>query len=304
MADDQDTTLALLGIAATKKPLDLTCPPENVLSAFIEDRIEPTAREMMLSHLNGCEDCYLTWETLSVFLAQNNVQAAQQDRVDRVDRVGIVQRLTNWFNSKPLWQTAVPGMALASLAVALVINMPSTLYNNSMTPSVVATTVDAGKLANSIHQMPVPWEQQTFGFNQSAYTTQVKAVGVGIWNASSALMSLTDPLPTQLDTDSPIDWQGSEYHNYYAFGQWTLDAWVLVNADYVKPEQWQLMNQSLQTLKSGLTQRQQTEPEAAIALQTIDKMKSSLDRLSRKADISAQSTLMREIELGLQKLFL
>jgi hypothetical protein len=107
-----------------------------------------------------------------------------------------------------------------------------------------------------------------------------------------------------LDTHTPIDRKGSEYHNYNAIRQRTLDAWVLVNADYVKPEQWQLMNQSLQTLKSGLKQRQQVEPEAAIALQTIDKMTSSLDRLSRKTDISAQSTLMREIELGLQKLFL
>ena len=300
MADNQDRTLALLGIAATKKPLNLTCPPENIMSAFIEDRVESNTRAMMLSHINECEDCYLTWESLSVFLVQNKVQTVEHNNADQV---GFFQRLMDWFNSDFSWRIAVPGLALASLAIALVVNMPFTLYKNATTnPAMVAaTTIDADKLANSINQLPVPWKDQTLGFNKSAYTKQAKAIGVGIWNARSALMNSDDPLPSQLETD---DGQDSEYHDYYAFGQWTLDAWVLANAEHVKPEQWKLMNKSLLTLETDLKQRQPSEPEAVIALQTIGKMKSSLDRLSRKADFSAQSTLIREIEIGLQKLFL
>lgn len=303
MTDNQNRALALLGVAATKKPLNLTCPPENVMSAFIEDRVESKTRTMMLSHINGCEDCYLTWETLSVFLAQNTVQAVKHNNTDQA---GLFQRLVNWFNSDFSWHIAVPGLALASLAIALVVNMPFTLYKNAITnPAMVAaTTLDADKLADSINQLPVPWKDQTFGFNQSAYTKQAKAVGVGIWNARGALMNSDAPLPSQLGTEYPIDWQDSDCRDYYAFGQWTLDAWVLANAEHVKPVQWQLMNKSLQTLETDLKQRQQSEPEAVIALQTIGKMKTSLDRLSRKADFSAQSTLIREIEIGLQKLFL
>ncbi len=303
MADNQDRTLALLGIAATKKPLNLTCPPENIMSAFIEDRVESNTRAMMLSHINGCEDCYLTWETLSVFLAQNTVRTVEHNNTDQA---GFFQRLMDWFNSDFSWKVAAPGLALASLAIALVVNMPFTLYKNATTnPSVVAaTTIDADKLANSINQLPVPWKDPTFGFNKSAYTKQAKAFGVGIWNARRALMNSDDPLPSQLETESPIDWQDSECRDYYAFGQWTLDAWVLANAKHVKPEQWKLMNQSLQTLETDLKQRQQSEPEAVIALQTIGKMKTSLNRLARKPDLSAQSALMREIEIGLQKLFL
>jgi hypothetical protein len=303
MADNQDRTLALLGIAATKKPLNLTCPPENIMSAFIEDRVESNTRAMMLSHINGCEDCYLTWETLSVFLAQNTVRTVEHNNTDQA---GFFQRLMDWFNSDFSWKVAAPGLALASLAITLVVNMPFTLYKNATTnPSVVAaTTIDADKLANSINQLPVPWKDPTFGFNKSAYTKQAKAFGVGIWNARRALMNSDDPLPSQLETESPIDWQDSECRDYYAFGQWTLDAWVLANVEHVKPAQWQLMNQSLQTLENDLKQRQQSEPEAVIALQTIGKMKTSLNRLARKPDLSAQSALMREIEIGLQKLFL
>jgi hypothetical protein len=67
MPDYQDRTLALLGIAATTEVLYQPCPSENIMSAFVEDRIDPTTRAMMLSHLNRCEICYLTWEQLNIY---------------------------------------------------------------------------------------------------------------------------------------------------------------------------------------------------------------------------------------------
>ncbi len=305
MAENQDRTLALLGIAATKKPVDLTCPPENVMSAFIEDRVESKTRAMMLSHINGCEDCYMTWETLSVFLAQNQT-IMETSPQKSVNKDSLIQRFGEWFNSGFSWQTAVPGLALASLAIAVVVNVPHSLYKTTNTdPSVIAaTTLDADSLSNSIAQLPVPWQDQAFGFSKTTHSNQAKAVGVGIWTARNTLMNSNDPLPDQLVSQPVVDWQTSESRDYFAFGQWALDAWVLANAKTVKPEQWTLLNQSLNNLENGFNQRQHSEPEAAIALQTIDKMKDKLEKLSRKADFSAQTALSREIEIGLQKLFL
>jgi hypothetical protein len=45
MADNQDKNIALLGIAATKKTLDQECPPENIMSAFIEGRLDSEMRK-------------------------------------------------------------------------------------------------------------------------------------------------------------------------------------------------------------------------------------------------------------------
>jgi len=64
------------------------------------------------------------------------------------------------------------------------------------------------------------------------------------------------------------------------------------------------LNKSLQTLEASFKQHQQSESEAKIALQTIDRIKASLGRLSRQEDLSAQTALLYEIDLGLQKLFL
>lgn len=301
MADNQDKNIALLGIAATKNSLNLECPPENIMSAFIEGRLDSGMRTKMLSHINQCEDCYFTWEQTSVFLAQNNAPVVEQHTANKV---GFLKRLENWLNSGASWKTAVSGIALASLAIALVVNLPDNYKSGYLDQSVVATTLDADTLAHVINQLPVPWKNQTFGFNNSAYTAPAKAIGVGIWNARKSLMNSDDPLPVQLVSEPAINWRDSEYHDYYAFGIWILDAWILGNAGHVKPRQWALLRESLQTLEAGLQQRKQSETQAAIALQTIDRMKSSLDYLSQKSDLTAQRALLREIELGLQKLSL
>ncbi len=301
MADNQDKNIALLGIAATKNTLDQECPPENIMSAFIEGRLDSEMRTKMLSHVNQCEDCYFTWEQTSIFLAQNNTPVVEQHTAKKA---GVLKRLKSWFDSGFSWQIAVPGIALASLAIALVVNLPDSYKSGYSDQSIAATTLDADTLAHVINQLPVPWKDQTFGFNKSAFTAPAKALGVGIWNARKSLMNSDDPLPVQLVSEPAINWRDSEYHDYYAFGIWILDAWILGNAEYVKPQQWALLRESLQTLETGLQQRQQSEAQATIALQTIDKMKTSLDHLSKKTDLTAQKALLREIELGLQKLSL
>ncbi len=299
MEDDQDRVLALLGIAATKETEDQPCPPDNIMSAFIENRVGPKTHAMMLSHLNRCEDCYLLWEQLGSVTELNSVKAIKQHKIEKV---GFFQQFENWLDSGVSWQTAVPGLALAIL---LVVNMSDSskqkIYSD---PSMPVVKLDAETLAFSINQLPVPWNDQTFGFNKSTFTTPAKAVGVGIWSAKSILLNSQHPLPAQLVSDPAIDWQDSKWQDYYTFGKLSVSAWVLANAEHIKPTQWTQLSKSLHTLETEFKQRQQSEPEAKIALQTIDKMNVSLDRLSRKKDFPAQIALLREIELGLQKLFL
>lgn len=67
MVDNQDKAIALLSIAATKKPQDKPCPPDNEMSAFIENRANLESRNLILSHLNQCEDCYFVWEHLAIY---------------------------------------------------------------------------------------------------------------------------------------------------------------------------------------------------------------------------------------------
>jgi hypothetical protein len=302
MADKQERTLALLGIAATKKPQDKPCPPENIMSAFIENRVNLETRALMLAHLNRCEDCYFTWEQLGPFVALKDVKNLQQNDIEKTE---FFQHFENWCNSWISWQTVVPGLALASLAIALVVQIPNSPDQDSYSaPSMAAVTLDADALANSINQLPAPWKNQTFGFTKSTYSASAKAIGAGIWNARRTLLNSKDPLPIELVSEPEIDWQDSEWHDYYAFGKWTLSTWILARADHVEQPQWVLLNQSLQTLETGFEKRQSSEPEAIIALQTIAKLKISLDRLSEKEDFPAQNNLLREIELGLQKLFI
>jgi len=191
------------------------------------------------------------------------------------------------------------------LAIAVIVNLPDVPYQDIYSaPSMAVVTLDADALARSINQSPAPWENQTFGFTKATYTAPAKAVGAGMWDTKSTLTNSMDALPVQLVSESAIDWQDSEWSDYYAFGKWTLSAWVLARAEHIKQPQWVLLGESLQSLKAGFKQRQQSEPEAKIALQTIAKMQVSLDRLSQKEDLFAQNTLLRDIERGLQKLFM
>lgn len=301
MADDQDRTLALLGVAATKKQQDEFCPSENIMSAFIENRVNSESRTMMLSHLNQCQDCYLVWELVGDHIAQDNVQVVKQHTAEKS---AFIQRIENWLNSVASWQTAIPGLALASVTIALIVNLPDASYQDVYSDPSMVVTLDADTLSRNINQLPAPWKNQTFGFAKSTYTTPAKAVGAGIWSARSTLMNSQDSLPAQLVSEPAIDWQDSEWHDYYAFGKWTLSAWIVAKAENIKQPQWVLLNESLQSLEAGFKQRSQSEPEAKITLQTIAKMKVSLDHLSQKEDVFAQSDLLRDIELGLQKLFL
>ena len=299
MADDQDRTLALLGIAATKETQDQPCPPDNIMSAFIENRMGPKTRAMMLSHLNRCEDCYLLWEQLGGEIAQDCIKATKQHQPDKV---GFFQRLENWFNMGISWQTAVPGLVLA---IVLVVNLTDTSKKDAYSDSPMAVVrLDAEMLASSINQFPVPWKDQNFGFSKSTYTSPAKAVGVGIWNAKNTFLNTQHPLPNQLVSDFAIDWQNSEWQDYYTFGKWSVSAWVLANAKHVEPAQWMQLSKSLQTLEASFKQHQQSESEAKIVLRAIDKIKASVGSLSHQEDLSAQTALLREIELGLQKLFL
>lgn len=299
MADDQQRAFALLGIAATKETRDQPCPPDNIMSAFIENRVGSKTRAMMLAHFNRCEDCYLLWEQLGAALEHDSVKAIKQHKADNV---GSLQQFENWLNSGISWQVAVPGLALAIL---LVVNMSDISNQNIYSdPAMAVVRLDDEKLISSINQLPVPWEDQTFGFSKSTYPIPTKAVGAGIWNAKSTFLNSEKPLPAQLVSDPAIDWQDSEWLDYYVFGQWLVSAWVLANDEHIKPSQWTQLNATLKTLETGFKQRQQAEPKMEIVLQTIGKMKVNLDRLSQKQDLSAQSALLREIDLGLQKLFL
>ncbi len=301
MAEDHDRTLALLGVAATKKMQDEPCPSDNAMSAFIENRVNSETREMILSHINRCEDCYFVWEQVGVYAKQDSEQAVKQHEAEKI---GVVQHVESWFKAGFFWQTAATGLALATLAIVFVVNQPDMPYQNSETnSSMVAVELEADVLAKSINQFSDPWENQTFGFTKSTYATSVKAVGAGIWNAKSKMKNLKIPLPAQLVSEPAIEWQNSEWHNYYAFGEWILNAWILAKAERTKLSQWIQLKQPLQILETGFKQRQQHDPEAKIVLQTIDKMKISLNILSKKEDFSARNILLREIELGLQKLF-
>ncbi len=299
MQNYQDRMIALLGIAATKEVQHQPCPSENIMSAFIEDRVDFETRAMILSHLNRCEICYLTWEQLNIHVAQS------QPYTRRLHNAGYHQRSRNGFNSDFSWRKVFPGLVFVSLLIALVVNILVTSYKeiDVDTPMASAAILDAGTLATSINQLPVPWNNQPFELNDSTYAHPVKAFGVGIWSARNALMNEADSIPTLLVSHPTIDWQASQWRDYYTLGQLTLDAWVLANAKQIKPTQWTLLRQSLQALETGLQERLQSEPEASIALQLIDKMKINLKRLSRKTDYSARKSLLNEIEIGLEKLF-
>lgn len=320
MIDDQEMTIALLGIAATKESPDEVCPPDNLMSALIENRVNRKTRAKMLSHLNRCEDCYLVWEQLGAYSAQENVLTEEnvmaqenvktQENVQvvkppKVKNTGLIQRFENCFNAKFFWQTAASGLAVASLALALIVNLPDSPDQAGYSDLAMAVaTVDADVLARSIEQLAAPWENQTFGFNNASYTIPAKAVGAGIWNARSTLLNVQDPLPVELHSEPAIVWQDSQWYDYYALGQWTLSAWILVNAENIEQSQWELLSEALQTLEARFKQRQQAEPEATIALQSIHKMQVSLERLAQKQDLSAQRILLRDIKLGMQKIFL
>ncbi|MCK5905810.1 MAG: hypothetical protein KAG86_11025 [Gammaproteobacteria bacterium] len=232
---------------------------------------------------------------------EENVQAVKQQEVDKI---GLIQRFKNWYNDKPIWQTAVPGFALASLAVILVVNQSDVPHQNiSPDSSITMASADNDGLIESIKQYPSPWENQTLGFSSSTYSTPVKAVGIGIWRSKSKLINSKDPLPVQLESEVAIDWKTSEWRDYYAFGEWIINAWELANEEQVGLSKWVELSKTLQTLESNFKQHPKPEPEAEITLQAIDKIKVSLGLLSQKKDTLAQTTLLREMDLGLQKLF-
>lgn len=249
----------------------------------------------------------MTWETLSVFLAQNadTVPVAKQQS-QTIESPGMLQKISDWFGSGFSWQIAAPGLALASLAMAVVINMPDTLYtiNNPNASVVASATLDADTLAKNIDQLSLPWDSETYGFSQSEYSNAAKAFGAGLWFSRNQLIDAENQLPAVLASDLENNWQSSDYQDYFALGQWNLNAWILAKATHVEPEQWERLSQSLESIEARLQKRVGNEPEAQLTLNTINKIKTTLTRLSEQPGLSEQHNLSREIELGLQRIFI
>ena len=174
----------------------------------------------MLSHLNRCEDCYLTWEQLSVSVTQSN-QDAQQPKVAQIEPQ---KYPINCFNTAGSWRLTVLYLALICLVIGIVVNtLVTSCTNFQCDPSIAAvTTIDSKTLLWSINQLPIPWKDQTIELSSSTYTVPAIAFGAGLWSARNALMNSNDPLPNQLAFEPTINWQESKLRDYYALGR--LDA--------------------------------------------------------------------------------
>lgn len=296
-----DMAVALLGIATTKQPLDNPCPPDNTVSAFIEQRLDKKTRAMMIAHLNQCESCYCAWENLTLFLAEEQLPELQSQTANKP---GFLENIKNRLNSATFWKSATPGLAFASLFLAVVIVVPDLADNKNPPESLIIAPVldNTVALADNLKQLHFPWQDQTYAFSSSGTSVATQAFGVGLWNARNNLLNTRDPLPAQLTPKTEINWEASQYRYYYNFGQWTLNAWALAKTARVSPAQWLQQRQILKKITVGLAQQQGAE--AITAIKIADKIITHLEILSKKPNIVTQEALLRDIEMGMQRIFL
>lgn len=307
---------ALLGLAASKRQKAGFCPPDEELTAFVNGKLKGNERQRMLAHMNDCPECYYHWLEVSVALNGTKSWSEARSRVWRLS--GVWQRFTARFFS---WQVAVPAVT-AACALCLIVLWsafpPSTRkldpgFENESYATPTATDASrptyaapviryTAKVAQTLNDLVLPWEQPALGFSETQLTRPKQAFGAGLWTGKNTPFGEEAiPLPEALSPPPGSDWEDTQWAVYHQFGRWTVILWALAKTEH-KGDYWHDHSHVLNSLVAHFTKRAPIEHEATHAVAALRRIQTLLAAVANQADHQTCSKLARELMITMQRL--
>ncbi len=294
-----DKLAASCGIAATR-PNDPAgeCPPDAVMAAFLEHRLDKQGKEKMLAHLNRCEDCYRLWVETSLLLHEEVPESpATTPSQVKAKRPLLWEKMRGWLPAAPVLAPALTGAALTVAVVAVLVNRPDAPIEQSPLIALVEKHPVTEKLAS---QLPEPWEGTPLAFDSENYSATERAIAAGIWETKHRLADGQAPLPDFLE-GSLKRWRQADFKPYYQFGQWLATAWILAQSGTGSQADWQDLLQTARRLQTQFVGRE--ENDAAKARQLLTQLQPVLQRLASERAPQIHNQFARQIQMAMERLF-
>ncbi|HHJ38535.1 MAG: hypothetical protein AXA67_08210 [Methylothermaceae bacteria B42] len=290
---------ATCGLAATR-PNDPAgeCPPDAVMAAFLEHRLDQRGKKKMLTHLNRCEDCYRLWVETSLLLHEEAPEsAATTPSQVKEKRPSLWDKMRGWLPAAPVLVPALAGAALTVAVVAVLVNRPDSQLQQPTLIALIENHPGAEKLAA---QLPEPWEGTPLAFDSESYSAAERAIAAGIWETKHRLADGQAPLPGILEGDL-TQWRQADLKPYYQLGQWLATAWILAQNESGSVKDWQKLLQTSRTLATRLATR--NDHEAANARRLLTQLQPVLQSLAHQQAPQIRAQFARQIQIAMERLF-
>lgn len=279
----EEQTLVLLGLAATKPEPAEACLSAEQLAAFIDGQLSLPRRKAIMAHLNSCETCYREWLEVAHAIAELQPQAVPSRKR------AWWQRLREAWPVQPRMIPLAAALAMSLVVMALVIQKPQETWQ---IPQLAATVQNHPGLDQALAALPRELADVSFGFSDRPQDPAKQAFSEGFKQARR-----------WLEGNSAVEdavGQHSPWRDYYDLGQWTLLTWMLAQAEGVSPKEWQGFIRHCQSLITRFEQRA-GEEAAKQALTSLREIHALLNNLARRPDPAQKTLLTRKLQLTIQQ---
>lgn len=237
-----------------------TCPSDEDLAAFLDNRLTGDERKAVLEHLARCSECREVWTDISLFKEQS------EHRI--------------FYKTK----TFISGMAFAIAACLILMLFP---------PSLKSLLQKSYDMTKKLHFSPeyseriftLPWEsaRSSYGFSGSKKDDpQYKAFGAGLWEGKKLLSQ--DSKPGDMPKSLSQDWQKGQWKIYYNMGQWIFLMRAACLSDSEIPVVfWKDQLRILEKLQKELASvPDKSEEDTRIASESLEIIRTVLKNASEK----------------------
>jgi hypothetical protein len=169
--------------------------------------------------------------------------------------------------------------------------------------AVILTPRADSRFARIASNLPLPWEQVTFGFfNESSISSPTQAFGAGLWVGKRELSgSANRPLPTRLAPPTEFNWVDTEWVDYYQFGRWVVLLWAEAKAEQ-GTQDWARQERIFEALLVNFRNRPPTEVKANQAVAALRRIEPLLQAIRQQADHRTYAALTRASMIAIQQL--
>jgi len=113
----------LLGLSLMQEQEGITCPDEEVITAYFDNQLSADEEKNFLALLNQCPESYSMWISMLETLEHSSATATSTQ--GKAQPVGIFQQIYNWFSNN---QMSLTGAVATAFLFVMVINISFTPF--------------------------------------------------------------------------------------------------------------------------------------------------------------------------------
>ena len=284
----------LLGLAASKKAADDTCPTDQQLALFVGGQLKKKAQHRFLAHMNRCPDCRQTWlESVAYLESIESKPVSSQPPFFSTMVQNIIDALSSW-------QLVLGGVTATILAI-LIWPSPSGI-DQQINGRYELLAMQTDKAAyRSIETFSMPWDNAVMGFSQSRSDPQYKAFGAGLWTGrKNMLADQQAQLPAKLKPAKQNQWLDTEWSNFYLLGRWVILLWAETQFQEGAVD-WEQHEQILQQWRAEAVEQTSNQDDVQAILVSLEPIGEKLALLQSPQNQHERESLRRLLEMFMQK---